>query len=104
MIRGVLRENMVYVDDVALDLAQSIALVNHSPTGFSWGYLGSGPSQLALALLMHFGATDKEALAFYQDFKNDVIGELPQTDFEINNGVASGWLEFRRVFATEYKQ
>jgi hypothetical protein len=26
-------------------------LRNHSPTGFAWGYNGSGPSQLALALL-----------------------------------------------------
>src|SRR5947209_8602479 len=26
-------------------------LFNHSPTGFSWGYGGSGPAQLALALL-----------------------------------------------------
>lgn len=25
-------------------------LVNHSPTGFEWGYAGSGPAQLALAL------------------------------------------------------
>jgi len=26
-------------------------VVNHSPTGFEWGYLGSGPLQLALAVL-----------------------------------------------------
>ena len=26
-------------------------LRNHSPTGFAWGYGGSGPSQLALAIL-----------------------------------------------------
>lgn len=25
-------------------------LVNHSPTGFAWGYCGSGPAQLALAI------------------------------------------------------
>lgn len=30
---------------------------NHSPTGFEWGYGGSGPAQLALAILAdHFGA------------------------------------------------
>src|SRR5579859_5749217 len=27
-------------------------LMNHSPNGLSWGYLGSGPAQLALAMLM----------------------------------------------------
>ena len=26
-------------------------LFNHSPTGFEWGYAGSGPVQLALAIL-----------------------------------------------------
>ena len=26
-------------------------LWNHSPTGFEWGYGGSGPAQLALAIL-----------------------------------------------------
>ena len=30
--------------DLRLDLR------NHSPTGFSWGYGGSGPAQLALAI------------------------------------------------------
>ena len=25
----------------------------HSPDGFSWGYQGSGPSQLAIAMLAH---------------------------------------------------
>ena len=28
---------------------------NHSPTGFAWGYGGSGPAQLSLAILVdHF--------------------------------------------------
>src|SRR5262245_12952424 len=36
-----------------LPLRQEIR--NHSPTGFSWGYDGSGPAQLALAILAdHF--------------------------------------------------
>jgi len=26
---------------------------NHSPAGFEWGYCGSGPAQLALALVVH---------------------------------------------------
>src|SRR5262245_22144387 len=29
-----------------------LELRNHSPTGFEWGYGGSGPAQLALALLV----------------------------------------------------
>jgi uncharacterized protein DUF6166 len=51
-------------------------LRNHSPTGFSWGYGGSGPSQLALALLAHV-CGDEIARAHYQQFKLDVIARLP---------------------------
>jgi len=28
---------------------ESLELVNHSPSGFEWGYGGSGPAQLALS-------------------------------------------------------
>jgi hypothetical protein len=52
-------------------------LRNHSPTGFEWGYGGSGPSQLALAILAdHFGK-DERALNFYQRFKWAVVAGLP---------------------------
>jgi hypothetical protein len=46
-----------------------LELRNHSPTGFAWGYGGSGPAQLALAILMD--ATGEQALALrhYQEFK-----------------------------------
>ena len=43
-------------------------LCNHSPTGFEWGYFGSGPAQLALAILA-FEYGDDVAMEFYYDFK-----------------------------------
>jgi hypothetical protein len=52
-------------------------LRNHSPTGFEWGYAGSGPAQLALALcaaVMH----RERALECYQQFKFNVVGRLPK--------------------------
>jgi hypothetical protein len=52
-------------------------LWNHSPTGFEWGYGGSGPAQLALALLADHYSNDEQALNFYQRFKWAVIAELP---------------------------
>jgi hypothetical protein len=52
-------------------------LANHSPTGFEWGYCGSGPAQLALALLADC-LDDAQALAFYQDFKASVVARLPE--------------------------
>jgi hypothetical protein len=52
-------------------------LWNHSPTGFEWGYGGSGPAQLALAILADHLRDDEQALNFYQRFKWAVIAELP---------------------------
>lgn len=52
-------------------------LYNHSSTGFAWGYLGSGPAQLALALLADALENDHEALRLYQEYKFRVIAMLP---------------------------
>ena len=52
-------------------------LYNHSPTGFEWGYYGSGPAQLALAILADHLEDDQEALNLYQRFKWSVVAELP---------------------------
>jgi hypothetical protein len=53
-------------------------LRNHSPSGFEWGYNGSGPAQLALALLSDFLGSGEEALDLYQDFKRVVVASLPR--------------------------
>jgi len=101
MIQGRFDEYMVYVGGQPLDLAGSLKIRNHSPDGFMWGYGGSGPSQLALALLLHFGATAQEALSWYQTFKGEIIAQLPQTDFEMQESVVVDWLEARRIFSQE---
>jgi len=50
-------------------------LFNHSPDGFQWGYHGSGPAQLALAILaFEFG--NRTAITDHQKFKRDVIATL----------------------------
>jgi hypothetical protein len=38
-------------------------IVNHSPTGFAWGYSGSGSAQLAVAILADWTACDHAARA-----------------------------------------
>ena len=50
-------------------------LVNHSPTGFEWGYAGSGPAQLSFALLLNYlGEKQLERVQMtYQRFKFAVI-------------------------------
>jgi hypothetical protein len=46
---------------------------NHSPTGFEWGYGGSGPAQLALALLLDATGDEAIALQHYQTYKRRVV-------------------------------
>lgn len=49
--------------------------VNHSPDGYAWGYSGSGPAQLAFAILLaEFGV--ERAKDEYQDFKSKVIARM----------------------------
>ena len=60
-------------------------LWNHSPTGFEWGYGGSGPAQLALAILADHCGDDEQALNFYQRFKWAVIAELPHREWTLNS-------------------
>ena len=59
-------------------------LRHHSPTGFEWGYGGSGPAQLALALLADALGDDEQARRHYQDFKFKVVASLPQGSWELS--------------------
>lgn len=59
-------------------------LRNHSPDGYNWGYGGSGPAQLALALLADALGDDQKAQRFYQDFKFRVIGRLDSDTWELS--------------------
>lgn len=64
-------------DDSIRSLPMRLDLSYHSPDGFSWGYSGSGPSQLALALVSDATENDETALKFYQEFKDRVVSRLP---------------------------
>src|SRR5262245_49154026 len=76
------------VDGVKVELGPSLEIRRHSPTGFEWGYSGSGPAQSALAILLHvlgirnvnrdeFGVVDGwkggDAERLYQEFKRVFI-------------------------------
>ena len=49
----------------------------HFPTGYERSYAGSGPAQLALALLADALGDDEKAQDHYQDFKFKVVARLP---------------------------
>jgi hypothetical protein len=67
------RVHVVDQTGAAHALDPRLDLRNHSPTGFAWGYSGSGPAQLALAILCHALGSDERALGLYQAFKDAMI-------------------------------
>ena len=85
-------ETPITVDGAPLDLRASLAVRNPSPTGPAWGYGGSGPTQLALAILL---AVTDEATAerFYQPFPWSVIAPIEADRWALDAGDVLGGLE-----------
>ena len=69
-------------------------LRKHSVTGFEWGYGGSGPAQLALALLADHLANDEKAMELYQDFKQRVITTLSHNNWSLTSADIDEALKF----------
>lgn len=91
VIRGYFATRSVHIGSDYLAPTESLRLKYHSPDGFNWGYNGSGPAQLALAILLYF-FPEMYALNTYQFFKEDVIAKLPMgKDFEITGGTVIDW-------------
>lgn len=84
---------------MGVELPLRLDLVNHSPTGFSWGYGGSGPAQLALAILADYfehvagldaAAAGAEALRLHQSFKWHAIAPLDRlSGFVLESGAVA---------------
>jgi len=82
------------------ELAPRLDLRNHSPTGFEWGYGGSGPAQLALAICAHATGDDERALSVYQRFKDRFVASRHSDDWSISRDVALAEIkEIERVMA-----
>lgn len=81
---GCMETREVWLNGNSLPLHKSLRACNHSPDGFNWGYGGSGPAQLALAVLLEFTNDDVQtALECHQEFKWRFIACLPQSDFDL---------------------
>lgn len=68
------------------ELPQRQDVRNHSPTGFEWGYGGSGPAQLALAIVLdHLGNPEDttEAQRLYMPFKHKVVARLERSAWDL---------------------
>jgi Family of unknown function (DUF6166) len=77
-ISGEPGSRVVWIDDRPLSPFRSQRVWNHSPDGFNWGYDGSGPAQLALAILLAAGLKQARAVALHQQFKREILAPLPQ--------------------------
>lgn len=83
---------LVNKDWQPLSAKRSLRVRNHSPTGFSWGYGGSGPAQLALGLLLDV-VGEEQALRYHQAFKWDVVSTWPQDGpWEISAAEIRRWV------------
>ena len=82
-IEGDFASRGISVNGKPLSPRASQAVWNHSPDGFNWGYGGSGPAQLALAILLEAGLRREEAVRLHQDFKWDFVARWPSTDLRV---------------------
>ena len=58
---------------------------SHSPGGIGWGYMGSGSTQLSLAILVDYLGDVAQAEDLYQDFKSAVVANLPEAEWTLSN-------------------
>lgn len=80
-------ERNVWLDGKRLSPKRSQRVWNHSPDGFNWGYGGSGPAQLALAIMLKLTGKSEG----YQNFKWNVIARIPSGAFEIEFDLAGSY-------------
>lgn len=87
-------------------------VTHHSPTGYEWGYGGSGPADLALNILewqlrregyrgetvpCFEGRCFRLAWDLHQAFKRDVIAACNRDDAHIPLETVTGWLATSRL-------
>jgi hypothetical protein len=86
---------MTHVNIKPLGAGPSQALLNHSPDGFEWGYSGSGPAQLALALLLDATGDSLIALKYHQDFKERFVADWGNS-WHISGEQIKRWIKLRQ--------
>lgn len=76
----------------------------HSPSGFEWGYSGSGPADLARAIMIDYlaYADDPAGLMpldrvqvladeYYMAFKFEVVSGLPRDEWRMSANLVEQW-------------
>lgn len=82
-LSGKIDTREVLLNGKPLNPEPSQAVINHSPDGFLWGYGGSGPAQLAAAVMLECCEDKDKAIKKHQHFKWKEIAALPDGDFDV---------------------
>ncbi|MFC1673170.1 DUF6166 domain-containing protein [Pseudomonadota bacterium] len=80
----------VTVDGTVLEPRLDLRVL--SEDGFEWGYVGSGPYQLALAILAH-QMGDETALGNYRSYCENVIARLGEDTWVIRGDQVTAAME-----------
>jgi len=83
---------IVTKDGAVLSPAPSQQVWNHSPDGFQWGYEGSGPAQLALAVLLDVTGDAELSVRLHQDFKRAFVAHWAEK-WEITTKEIKSWIK-----------
>ncbi|MCW9027176.1 MAG: DUF6166 domain-containing protein, partial [Thiovulaceae bacterium] len=96
VFKGIRTKNGAFVtyDDAPLDLR--LDLKEHSPLGFEWGYNGSGPKQLALAIMAKF-STEDTVLKYYKEFAESFIYTIEDNEWELEDSLVLEWMKCNEI-------
>ena len=96
------------VDDGPSDRRPLTHVSYHSPDGFEWGYAGSGPADLALAILADYFEEPPEfvlaalrsmwtprskAAALHQSFKERFVATEHRDEWQLHSDDIEAWLQ-----------
>jgi len=83
-------------DGTGLSPKPSQEIYNHSPDGFNYSYGGSGPAQLALALLLDVTGDRDLSCRYHQTFKWHFVAGWGE-EWSITSEEISAWLKVEQV-------
>jgi hypothetical protein len=101
VIYGIAKTSEVWIGEKKLDIGRSLQVENKSQS-FSWGYHGSGPAQLSLAILLELCDNDLQAIKLFQLFKQEIIADFPMdSDLVLPVSIVKKWLADQKNTAEE---
>ncbi len=87
----------VLVNGIKLEPERSLKVFNHSPDGFEWGYGGSGPSQLALAILLDYTNDENLSVRLHHPFLDKYVSKFPKERWQIVGSQIDTWLQIAKL-------